>query len=234
MYFSVPFQNQYNYYQPPVVCNYQQYNQQQQQQQQQLCVPVLPSAQQYPSLIEQAINLIQSSNEYVNYDSRNGTEIDELDELVDSRAEAFIASSIDDDSSSYSGSSLSCFSPHSEISTSTTDDSDWTPSAGASQKNKSRGAVGNALKAKPISKRKPRLNRRSHEDRQSRKKEQNKSAANRYRLKKKAEIEILCDEEQTLMKQNEKLSAEEADVNRELKVLKSLLRDLFRAKGLIK
>lgn len=71
------------------------------------------------------------------------------------------------------------------------------------------------------------------EDRKSRKKEQNKNAATRYRLKKKAEVEeILCEERQ-LQTQNEDLENSISDVQREIKYIKGLMRDLFKAKGLL-
>lgn len=179
-------------------------------------------AQQFPSILEQAITLVQqtSPNEYTeNLDDAMA----EVEALVRSRAEDF-ADSIDDDSS-MSGSS-SCFSPRSEASSSITDDSDWTM--------KSTSTIATALKNKQAKqKRKPRINRRSPEDRQSRKKEQNKSAANRYRLKKKAEIEILLDEERDLIKRNEILQSQYQEVGREVKYIKSLLRELFWAKGLV-
>lgn len=163
----------------------------------------------------------------------------EVEALVRSRAEDLINNSLDDDSSSLSSGS-SCFSPRSvsspsSSSSSVTDDLDWSPKSTAQYSTDSNGAVGNALKmkCKQMLKRKPRLNRRSVEDRQSRKKEQNKNAANRYRLKKKAEIEILLDEEKDLIKRNEQLGSEFSDVCREAKYLKSLLRELYKAKGLI-
>lgn len=78
------------------------------------------------------------------------------------------------------------------------------------------------------------MNRRSPEDRQSRKKEQNKTAANRYRMKKKAEIEILLDEKTDLMKHNEALRTKYENVAREVRYIRNLLRDLYKAKGLIK
>jgi len=180
-----------------------------------------------PSLFEQAVNLIQET-----IDSNDDCKIvAEVDELVRSRAQDMIEYSMDDDSSSYAGSS-SCYSPHSEISSGNTEDTDWIPNV-ANQHYKSLAVVGAASKINKIQKRKPRLNRRSYEDRQSRKKEQNKNAANRYRLKKKAEIEILADEERDLLKRNEILKGNLVDISREEKCLKSLLRELFRAKGLI-
>ncbi|XP_031622840.1 activating transcription factor of chaperone isoform X2 [Contarinia nasturtii] len=221
-----------NQFYPQPITNYQlQYNQPYQQQ----CKPtdVRPTtvnysspsitAQQFPSILEQAITLVQQSNlceDIGNCDD----EMAQVEALVRSRAEDLVESSIDDDSS-LCGSS-SCFSPRSETSSSATDDSDWTMQTSS--------VIAMALKNKQTKqKRKPRINRRSVEDRQSRKKEQNKTAANRYRLKKKAEIEILLDEERELIKQNDRMKSQYKDVSREVKYIKSLLRDLFKAKGLL-
>ncbi|XP_055299067.1 activating transcription factor of chaperone [Sitodiplosis mosellana] len=182
-------------------------------------------AQQFPSILEQAINLVQQTSP-IEYTESFDDAMAEVEALVRSRAEDFADSSIDDDSSMCGSSS--CFSPRSEASSSTTDDSDWTmkcPAIATAFKNK---------QAKQKQKRKPRINRRSPEDRQSRKKEQNKSAANRYRLKKKAEIEILLDEEKELIKCHDALKSRFEDIDREVKFIKKLLRDLFKAKGSIK
>lgn len=183
------------------------------------------TTQQFPSILEQAISLVQQSSP-IEYVDNMDDAMAEVEALVRSRAEDFAESSIDDDSSMCDSSST-CFSPRSETSsTSTTDDSEWTVQTSM--------AMGAALKSKQAKqKRKPRQNRRSLEDRQSRKKEQNKSAANRYRQKKKAEIEILQDEERVLQKQNDKLQAQYDDISREVKYIKSLLRDVFKAKGMI-
>lgn len=75
---------------------------------------------------------------------------------------------------------------------------------------------------------------RPSDDRRSRKKEQNKNAATRYRQKKKAEIEDLLNEEQQMRERNSKLSDKCSDLQREIRYLKGLMRDLFKAKGLIK
>lgn len=72
------------------------------------------------------------------------------------------------------------------------------------------------------------------DDRRSRKKEQNKNAATRYRQKKKAEIEVLLGEEQQLRQRHTELGSKCSDLQREIRYLKSLMRDLFKAKGLIK
>lgn len=71
------------------------------------------------------------------------------------------------------------------------------------------------------------------EDRKYRKKEQNKNAANRYRQKKKAEIEIILEEEKGLEQRNHELSVKFSDVKREIKYIKSLMRELYRAKGIL-
>ncbi|XP_075978643.1 bZIP transcription factor crc [Anticarsia gemmatalis] len=75
---------------------------------------------------------------------------------------------------------------------------------------------------------------RSTDDRRSRKKEQNKNAATRYRQKKKAQIEVLLTEEQTMRQRNSDLNDKCSDLQREIRYLKGLMRDLFKAKGLIK
>lgn len=75
---------------------------------------------------------------------------------------------------------------------------------------------------------------RSVDDRRSRKKEQNKNAATRYRQKKKAEIEVLLNEEQNLRQRHSELGDKCSDLQREIRYLKGLMRDLFKAKGLIK
>lgn len=75
---------------------------------------------------------------------------------------------------------------------------------------------------------------RQPEERRSRKKEQNKNAATRYRQKKKAEIEVLLGEEATLRQRHGELGDTCSDLQREIRYLKGLMRDLFKAKGLIK
>lgn len=71
------------------------------------------------------------------------------------------------------------------------------------------------------------------EEKKSRKKEQNKNAATRYRMKKKAEVEEILEEERLLSQQNDGLECNITDLQREIKYLKGLMRDLFKAKGLI-
>lgn len=183
--------------------------------------------QQFPTILEQAIHLVQQASP-MEYADNIDDAMAEVEALVRSRAEDFAESSIDDDSSICDSST--CFSPRSDASSprseSTTDDSDWTQKPSL--------AIGAALKAKQAKqKRKPRKNRRSLEDRQSRKKEQNKTAANRYRLKKKAEIEILLDEERELQTQNDKLQKQYDEVSREASYIKRLLRAAFEAKGIL-
>ncbi|XP_058177806.1 uncharacterized protein LOC131293758 [Anopheles ziemanni] len=74
---------------------------------------------------------------------------------------------------------------------------------------------------------------RGTEDKKSRKKEQNKNAATRYRQKKKAEIEEILVEENQLRDQNEELKKKSSDLGREISVLKKLMRELLRSKGLM-
>lgn len=74
---------------------------------------------------------------------------------------------------------------------------------------------------------------RNPEEKKSRKKEQNKNAATRYRIKKKEEVHVIQSEEQILFDRNRKLSTTYKDTRREVKYLKSLLRELFAARGFI-
>jgi hypothetical protein len=71
-------------------------------------------------------------------------------------------------------------------------------------------------------------------DRKTRKRDQNKSAANRYRQKKKAEVEVMCQEEEEIIKKNKKLRDRVAELSKEAKYLKNLMRDVLKAKGVLK
>lgn len=71
-------------------------------------------------------------------------------------------------------------------------------------------------------------------DRRMRKKEQNKNAATRYRQKKKAEVNVIVEEERKLEDENTNLQTKMTDVQREITYLKGIMRDVFRAKGLVK
>jgi cyclic AMP-dependent transcription factor ATF-4 len=70
-------------------------------------------------------------------------------------------------------------------------------------------------------------------DKKNRKKEQNKNAATRYRMKKKAEVEEILSEEKGLLDTHGELNNQITDLQREIKYLKGLMRDLFKAKGII-
>ncbi|XP_014243228.1 cyclic AMP-dependent transcription factor ATF-4 isoform X2 [Cimex lectularius] len=72
------------------------------------------------------------------------------------------------------------------------------------------------------------------EERKLRKKEQNKNAATRYRQKKKQEMEGIMGEEKGLQDENDRLKTDVTEITREIRYLKSLMRDLFKAKGLLK
>lgn len=96
------------------------------------------------------------------------------------------------------------------------DDPEWTPTAKKPAKRSER-------RAKPY----------SQQDRWLRKKEQNKKAATRYRQKKKAEASEIFEEEKMLEKKNGKLQQRVCDIQFEIKYLKGLMRDFFKAKGLL-
>lgn len=130
---------------------------------------------------------------------------EDVDELVRHRATQLASPQHSGDSASVSPQSSPPSSPRSSY----TDD-EWSSSS----------------RPKPYS--------RPSDDRRSRKKEQNKNAATRYRQKKKAEIEDLLNEEQQMRERNSKLSDKCSDLQREIRYLKGLMRDLYKAKGLIK
>jgi len=89
------------------------------------------------------------------------------------------------------------------------------------------------IPSKPSRKRSRPYSKNVHEDKKVRKKEQNKNAATRYRMKKKAEIEVVLSTEKALQDKNTELGSKITDLHREIKYLKGLMRDLFKAKGLI-
>ncbi|KAG5314965.1 ATFC factor, partial [Acromyrmex insinuator] len=76
--------------------------------------------------------------------------------------------------------------------------------------------------------------RSSLEDKKVRKKEQNKNAATRYRQKKKQEIKEIQGEERELAEHNEKLKEKMKNLQQEIKYLKGFMRDVFKAKGILK
>lgn len=86
---------------------------------------------------------------------------------------------------------------------------------------------------KDVSRKRTRAYGRNPEDKKVRKKEQNKNAATRYRQKKKHEVEVIIGEERVLYDKHRKLMTTYKDTRREVKYLKSLLRELFKARGFI-
>lgn len=82
--------------------------------------------------------------------------------------------------------------------------------------------------------RKPYVKISSAEERKVRKKEQNKKAATRYRMKKKMQAMGVFGEEQELLDENMELKGKVSELRQEVSIMKKLMRDLFRAKGLMK
>ncbi|XP_012538637.1 activating transcription factor of chaperone isoform X2 [Monomorium pharaonis] len=120
-----------------------------------------------------------------------------------------------------------CSSGGSSVSTDdTTDDPDWTFE---NEKRSLKHTVHDSSKHrhKPYS-------RSSLEDKKVRKKEQNKNAATRYRQKKKQEIKEIQGEERELAEHNESLKEKVKNLQQEIGYLKGLMRDVFKAKGLLK
>ncbi len=67
-------------------------------------------------------------------------------------------------------------------------------------------------------------------DKALRKKEQNKTAATRYRQKKKEELTVTLAEEDELQTINDELQKEKDKVGAELRMIRSLMRDLLQAR----
>ncbi|XP_060519383.1 activating transcription factor of chaperone isoform X2 [Cylas formicarius] len=109
---------------------------------------------------------------------------------------------------------------------SSSEDPEWVPELGEA-------ATASAQMTKLPRKRSKPYSPAASDDKKSRKKEQNKNAATRYRLKKKAEVEEILHEEKQLLGTNTELNAQISDLQREIKYLKGLMRDLLKAKGVI-
>lgn len=131
-----------------------------------------------------------------------------VDELVRTRANGFLPAS---PCSSSTGS-------ESSSSSSSSEDFDWAQDFGKAPKT-------NRKRAKPYT---------CMDDKRSRKKEQNKNAATRYRMKKKAEVAEIQGEESSLLQHKVSLEAKIVDLQREIKCLKGLMTDFFKEKGLIR
>ncbi|XP_003746141.1 cyclic AMP-dependent transcription factor ATF-4 [Galendromus occidentalis] len=78
-----------------------------------------------------------------------------------------------------------------------------------------------------------RKSRFSPEDRKERKKAQNRTAAERYRQKRKVQEETIDEEEQQLIDGNNELKTEVTKLQAEVSCLKRLMREVLQAKGVI-
>jgi len=67
----------------------------------------------------------------------------------------------------------------------------------------------------------------------SRKRAQNKEAATRYREKKREEANAIQSEEDLLEQKNKELKEQVDTISREIKYMKELMADVFKAKGLV-
>nr|XP_022905438.1 activating transcription factor of chaperone isoform X1 [Onthophagus taurus] len=135
-----------------------------------------------------------------------------VDELVRARANDILCESPPSPSTSNSGSF--------DDSSSSSEDPEWIPETVIESEKSSARRRYKPYKISPV-------------DKKNRKKEQNKNAATRYRLKKKAEVEEILNEEKGVLKENEDLTSKISDLQREIRYLKGLMRDLFKAKGII-
>ena len=109
-------------------------------------------------------------------------------------------------------------------------DSDWEPvvkASGRQRRTKQPPTAATPRSRKPYE-RQPKRGAVVIEDRKQRKKEQNKTAATRYRIKKKAELDVLLDEEDRLQKRNQQLQSEYDTLRSEVVFVKNLLRDVLK------
>ena len=98
-------------------------------------------------------------------------------------------------------------------------DAEWTP--------RPSGRKPAPVKPSAATLRKPRRKNLKTDDRRLRKKEQNKTAATRYRIKKKAELDILLDEEAELELRNRQLQNQHDELANEVRYLKKLMSEVF-------
>jgi hypothetical protein len=109
-------------------------------------------------------------------------------------------------------------------------DPDWTMDEQAA--GPSRVKVAPPARAKPYARTGGRT--KKPEDRKERKKLQNKNAATRYRIKKKAEEDVLLMQEDELISQNKELQGKVDDLANEIRIIKGLLRDHCKRLGILK
>ena len=102
-----------------------------------------------------------------------------------------------------------------------TSDSDWSPKERSTPYSRSPKSKTTSPKTKIT-------------DRKLRKKEQNKTAALRYRLKKRAEQDQFVDETTQLEKRNQELKDKVEQMTREIGYLKDLMQEVYKVKGLVK
>ena len=111
--------------------------------------------------------------------------------------------------------------PSSSNSSSEASDPEWIPTPRTS------GRKLNSNQPITSTPRKPRKKSLRADDRRLRKKEQNKTAATRYRIKKKVELDILLDEEAALERRNVQLQMQHDELANEVRYLKKLMREIF-------
>lgn len=203
---------------------------------------------QIPTVVEQhpasAEPLQQVPGEYQLADSFGFQPVDEVEniarnlelveEIVRSRSKD-LPDCQDEDSCSFSeAGSVTSSSPMSDTSSSycgsaysRDQDDEWSPASSTKKNSISKVSGGG------VSKKRTRPYGRGIEDKKSRKKEQNKNAATRYRQKKKAEIEEILIVENQLKEKNDGLKSKSADIGREIRYLKNLMREICKAKGLL-
>ena len=165
-------------------------------------------------------------------------EMEIVEEVLRSRSQDLPDWMEEDDSNSSDSTSLPSFSPRSESpysGSSYSQDDEWMPqslSTSSASTSQVSSPSSNCSKANlnGVKKKRTRPYARGVEDKKVRKKEQNKNAATRYRRKKKQEVEKILDVERGLITIHDDLQIKCNDLKREIKCLKSLMRDIYKAK----
>ncbi|XP_065161081.1 activating transcription factor of chaperone isoform X2 [Atheta coriaria] len=149
-----------------------------------------------------------------------------VDELVRCRANSFASSSPSPSSPSSTSWASSASSSHSSANSScgesSLEDFEWSPANPQVKKTAQRGRK----RSKPYAP-------ADQIDKRSRKKEQNKNAATRYRMKKKAEVAEIQSEENELEQVKIAHEAKIVDLQREIKLMKGLMLEFFKKQGLV-
>lgn len=163
-------------------------------------------------------------DEILRIHTKNLPDINDNDNDSQYSSSSFLSGS--DDSSLYKNNSMSPTSNH-DWPLSTTSDDQYSSQENLQKIKKKLNDDFDGI-GQIVMKKRSRLYVRNSDEKKSRKKEQNKNAATRYRQKKKVEIKLDLDEERILLNKNTSLQKTVDDYQREVKYLKKLIREFYK------